>query len=338
MRRRFLVLLLAGFLVVVGVFWYSGPEAVVRDVLRFDVRFLLVLFFFQVLIMVLWAVKWRVVLRHSDVSFWNVLLVSFAGYFVNNLTQVNMAGGEPVMAYLLPKVDEGVNTERSAASVIVNTFLTVFPVFGFILLAVFLALSYDLPWVFSLVLLAGGFVVALVFCILVLLFVREDYSRRLVLFSIRVLRRSPVGFMREHALDAEHRIDSIIANFNDAVRKTTADRSILLAGVFISTVIWCIYIFQTYVIFNAIGFTVPLHAVVVVKVVTVVAGFLSITPGAVGFFEGVSAWLFSLYGIPLPTATAAVFIERFFTYWVGNLIGFLSLAYLGASYLLDRVT
>jgi uncharacterized protein (TIRG00374 family) len=79
-----------------------------------------------------------------------------------------------------------------------------------------------------------------------------------------------------------------------------------------------------------------LQTILIVKVGTIIIGFLSITPGAVGIWEGVSTWLFSLYDIPLSTATAAVFIERLFSYWIGNLIGFLALAYLGASYLLEK--
>ena len=46
--------------------------------------------------------------------------------------------------------------------------------------------------------------------------------------------------------------------------------------------------------------------------------------------------LFNLYDIPLSTATAVVFIERFFSYWIGNIIGFLAMVYLGASYLLEK--
>ncbi|MFH1055054.1 MAG: flippase-like domain-containing protein, partial [Candidatus Altiarchaeota archaeon] len=105
MRWRFLLLFLLGVAIMLGVFAYSGPEEVVRSLLNFNFQYFMVLLGLQGFLMFLWAVKWRVVLRHSKVSFRNVLLVSFAGYFANNLTPVNMAGGEPLMAYLLPKVD-----------------------------------------------------------------------------------------------------------------------------------------------------------------------------------------------------------------------------------------
>jgi len=309
---------------------------VVEGMLKFNFKYLVLLFFIQILVMVLWAVKWRVVLRHSNVSFRSVLLVSFTGYFANNLTPVNMAGGEPVMAYLLPKVDKNINTEQSAASVIVNTFLTVFPVFGLILLAIILGFSYNLPLKLALVLLAGGFVVAIAFFSIVLLFVRPVYSRTLITFSIGLLKKLPVSSLRGHALDAEKRVDGIIDNFNDAMRKTMTDKTILLTGILISTLIWFMYMFQTYLIFRFIGFPVPLQTILVVKVATIIIGFLSITPGAIGIWEGISAWLFKLYEIPLATATAAVFIERLFTFWIGNLIGFLAMTYLGASYLLKK--
>ncbi|MFH1126018.1 MAG: flippase-like domain-containing protein [Candidatus Altiarchaeota archaeon] len=336
MRLRFILLFLLGVLIILGVFFYSGPEAVVRDLLKFNFKYFVLLFFIQVFLMVFWALKWRVVLKHYNVSFRNVLLVSFAGYFANNLTPVNMAGGEPVMAYLLPKVDKNISTESSAASVIVNTFLTIFPVFGLILLAIILGFSYNLPLKLALVLFVGGSVVAFVFFAVLFLFVKQEYSRRIITFAIRFLKKFPLVFISEHALNAEKRIDAIIDNFNDAMNKTMTDKTIMLSGIAISTIIWLGYILQTYLIFNFIGFPVPLQTILVVKIVAIMIGFLSITPGGVGIWEGVSAWLFSLYNIPLSTATAAVFIERLFTFWIGSFIGFLAVVYLGGSYILEK--
>jgi len=288
------------------------------------------------LTMVLWAVKWRLVLRHTKVSFKSVLTVSFAGYLANNLTPVYMMGGEPLMAYLLPKVDRHINVEKSAASVIVNTFLTVFPVFGLILLAVVLGFRYDIPLQLSAVLFVAGCVVALVFFAVLLLFFKQEYSRKLITFTIGLAKRMPVAFLREHALDAEERVEGVIAGFNKAMRKTMTDKGILVSGISISTLIWAVYVGQTYVIFRMLGVEVPLETILIVKVVSLVTSFISITPGAIGIFEGLTTWLFSLYRIASSTALAAVLIERLFSFWIGNLIGFLAIAYLGAGYLLKK--
>jgi uncharacterized protein (TIRG00374 family) len=336
MRWRFLLLFLLGVVIMLGVFAYSGPEEVIQSILKFNFTYFVVLLCVQVFIMFLWAVKWRVVLRHSKVSFRNVLLVSFSGYFANNLTPVNMAGGEPLMAYLLPKVDRHVSTERSAASVIVNTFLSSFPVFGFIFLAIIVGFSYNIPIQLALILFIGCIAVAVAFFAVMLLFVKQEYSRRLITLVIGILKKVPLRVLRNHALNAEKRIDTVIHNFNDAMRKSMTDKTILVAGIAISTLIWVIYIFQTYVIFQMLGYPVPMQTILIVKVVAIIIGFLSITPGGVGIWEGLSSWLFSLYSIPLPKATAAVFIERLFSFWIGSFIGFLALAYLGASYLLKK--
>ncbi|MDD5111509.1 MAG: flippase-like domain-containing protein [Candidatus Altiarchaeota archaeon] len=328
--------MLLGVLLVAFVFWYSGPEEVVRAVLRVSPVYFVLLLFLQLFMMLLWALKWWIVVRHLGVSFRSIFLVSSAGYLFNNLTPVNMLGGEPVMAYLLPKVDKNINTERSAASIVVNTFFTLFPVLGLALLAVALGLDDDVSLQMGLPLFAGALVVGGVLVVSVFFLVRLDYSRYLVAWTIGLLKRLPVGFLRAHALDAERRVDSIIENFNDSMRKSMADRGVLLLGVCISTVIWAIYILQTKLIFDFMGFSVPVGTVVRVKIAAIVIGFFSITPGAVGIWEGVNTWLFSLYAIPLSTATAAVFIERFFSFWVGNVIGLLAIVYIGASYLLEK--
>jgi uncharacterized protein (TIRG00374 family) len=150
------------------------------------------------------------------------------------------------------------------------------------------------------------------------------------------LKKVPVDFLREHAIDAEKRVDRIIENFNDSMHKTMADKSILASGILLSSIIWFLYFFQTYIIFQFIGYPVAFETILIVKIATIVIGFLSITPGAVGIWEGISTWLFSLYSIPASTAAAAVFIERLFTFWIGSFIGFLAMAYLGASYLLEK--
>jgi len=169
-----------------------------------------------------------------------------------------------------------------------------------------------------------------------LLFVKQEYSHRLIMLVIGLLKKVPLKMLRNHALDAEKRVDAIIRNFNDAMRKSMTDKTVVVTGIAISTLIWVIYIFQTYVIFLMLGYPVPLQTILIVKIVAITIGFISITPGGVGVWEGFSAWLFSLYAIPLSTATAAVFIERLFSFWIGSFIGFLALAYLGAGYLLKK--
>ena len=333
--HKFVLLFLAGLLIVGCVLYWAGTEDVYNQVLKLSFTYFLLFLAVQIAMMVLWALKWWIILRQHKISFWRLLPVSFFGYLMNNLSPMTMAGGEAFRAYMLGRVEK-ISTEDSAASVVIDLFLEVFPLMIMIVLSIFIVLTYDIPYIIAVILgLAGLFVLAVLLFILVLI-VNERVSHLLITHAIRLMCCIPISFLRNHALDAKTRIDKILVNFQKTLRTSVKDNTVLFFGVIIASIIWFLSILRMYLIFQMLGVEIPLSAIVMVRVVITALTFLSVIPGGLGIWEGGSTWFYSLFGIAAPVAMAATLIERLFSFWIGSAIGFAATVYLGATKIVKK--
>ncbi|HHQ44975.1 MAG TPA: flippase-like domain-containing protein [Candidatus Altiarchaeales archaeon] len=331
MRRvRFFVLVLLGFLIIFGVMFKVGFTSVLRQVLGMGFGWFLIFLGIQAVMMFLWALKWRVVLLDYDISFKRILPVSFMGYFMNSMTPMGMAGGEPVRAYVLGKTED-ISVEDSAASVIVDLFLEIFPLLFLILLAIYYVVSFDVGVLAFTLLLASAIAISCFLAFILLLVVNEGLANLIVGKSVGLAARIPVKFLKNHALDAKKRMDEIRFNFRCAMKSAMFNKKILFFGTIISSVIWFLNILRVYLIFQMLGVELSIPVLVVTRITVVAVSFASIIPGAVGLWEGSTTWIFSVFGILPATAMAAALIERFFSYLIANIIGFISASYLGYS-------
>ncbi|MFH1404132.1 MAG: flippase-like domain-containing protein [Candidatus Altiarchaeota archaeon] len=335
-RHRFIVLFFFGVLIVMSLVLWVGFWEVLRDLAFMNLKYFMILLCIQFVMMFLWAVKWSIVLRHSKASFRKILPVSFVGYLINNLTPISMAGGEPIRAYLLSRVDD-ISTEDSAASVIVDLFLEVFPLLGLVLLGIGLSFMYNVSVGVALLLGVAGLFILFVSAVIMTLFVNERISLRMIEVTLGLIERIPVGFLRDHAKDAKTRIDDIIGNFMSSMRKTMMDWRIITVGVLVSTLNQMLWIFRMYIIFNMMmGLNLPWDVVLIGRITVAAASFASIIPGGLGIWEGVGTWVYSMFGVAASSAMAANLVERLFSYWIGSAIGLAAAAYLGVTEYIKR--
>jgi uncharacterized protein (TIRG00374 family) len=314
---------------------YVGFWSVVEQFFTLGLKWFLVFLGLQLVLMFLWCLKWWTILRRYGIPFRRLLPVSFFGYFMNNITPMGLAGGEPIRAYVLSKVED-ISFEDSAASVIVDLFLEVLPLLFMILLAIYYVFYFGVgPIVFILLSVAFVFISFVLFFIL-LLAVNEKLAETIIEKTVSLVAKIPVGFLKDHALDAKTRLDSVIQNFKDAMRTTLTDSKLIFAGTIISTLVWAVNIFRVYLIFRMLGVDLTFPVLIVTRVTVLSVSFLGVIPGALGFWEGTTTLVFSYFGVLASTAMAAVLVERLFSFIVANLIGFSSAAYLGYTHLVSR--
>ncbi|MFH1721884.1 MAG: flippase-like domain-containing protein [Candidatus Altiarchaeota archaeon] len=332
-KRGFVGLFSIGLLLILTVFVWVGPGQVVDSLRLLSLRYVVLFFGIQVLMMVLWALKWWVVLSPQRVPFSKVLPASFVGYLFNCLTPANMAGGEPARAYVLSKIDK-ISAERSAASVLVDLFLEILVIFLFVVITLFIALTYDLPSIlYAVMLLVALFMLGLFF-LFSYLPVNESFSRSM--FHKIISFASHFPFIRGHAMEASSRIDKIVDNFMDALKINLDNPKLLGAGFLISIFIWAISIYRSYLIFLMLGVEISPAILIIVRVVVAAISLFSVIPGATGIFEGSSTWLFHLFSIDARTALAATLIDRLFSFWLGMALGVAASLYLGTNHIIKR--
>jgi len=311
----------------------AGPQEVVEALKSLNFTSFLILLIIQLLIQLSWALKWWVVLRSSKVSFKKVLPVSMVGYLVNGITPAGMAGGEPARAYILSRIDK-ISTEKAAASVIVDLFLDIFPLIFFIIIAIGMTLTSPLCMGVTYLLILSGLVLTFFFILVLMLPFNEKFTGEVVHSILRAACHLPL--IKNHALTTIQRVEHIIHEFHQAMNETMTDSYVLFTGIFISFITWILHISRAYLIFLFLGYNISPATIIIVRITVSAVSFIPFTPGALGVWEGVGTWLFTLFDIPASIGLAATLIDRFFTYWFGNLLGIIASVYLGIMHLVMK--
>jgi hypothetical protein len=278
---------------------------------------------------VLAAFKWRIILRHSAVRMRNIIPATFVGYFVNNITPIGLAGGEPVKAYIISKTDK-IPMTTAISSVIVDLFLEIAPMFLFSGFAIYLIFTRHA----SIVLILFLAIIALSLIALFILAVNTVLSKR---FSLTIIKKLVDILLKIPLLKAQVKhllpeAEKISEEFNDAIRLHMLDNTILIFGTVLSFIVWGIRFLRTYLIFQVIGITVDFPTVIAVETMVSVLSFIPLFPGAIGIWESSSTVLYTMMTQPSvgeATAAAATIINRFYLFFIPIILGILAAIYLG---------
>ncbi|MFH0861540.1 MAG: flippase-like domain-containing protein [Candidatus Altiarchaeota archaeon] len=275
----------------------------------------------QLGIMVLMALKWFVIIRRYGVSFMNVLHTSFIGAMVNNLTPASILGGETIKAYAISKTDK-IKMETAFATVFVDIFITLFPIFVLTLLAIILALSYSFDYRITLTLIAVGlFTLVLVYASVSVLMNRKP-SMYLFKGIVKALKRVP--FLRNQITGVESRVDEIFLSFHRSIRDTMTDKWTLYLSIFVSSWVWILSIVRIYLLLHALGIPMSFGQVTIIYTIMIAVSILPILPGALGIWEIIGTGLLTFLGVPMAAAAAVVVFDRILSYWLPIFLGFLS--------------
>ncbi|MFH1055102.1 MAG: flippase-like domain-containing protein [Candidatus Altiarchaeota archaeon] len=289
----------------------------------------------QAVIMLLNSLKWYVLLRRYAVSFVNVFTTSLIGSMVNNLTPAGVAGGEPIKAYVLSRIDK-IKMEKAFATVFVDLFVTILPVLLLDLLAIMLIFHYSfdlrIAWLLAIISL---FLIALIAASFSILLDREPsmkfFNRLLAIFA-------RISFLRRHVLRVESRVDELFSSFHRGIKDNMMDVWTLSVALLISSLVWVLSIVRIYLIFVLLGVSVNFDVILIVYTVMVTVGALPLLPGAIGLWEWVGTGLFTLFGISLEVAAVIVFLDRILFFWAPIIAGFLASLHVGLNVmrLVDR--
>ena len=327
-------LFLLSLALIAGILYYVGFNETVGVMLRIQPAYFLLLLALQLFTMCLSAVKWRLILRHVKVSFKNVLAATFVGYFINNITPIGLAGGEPVKAYLLSK-KERIAPEKAFSSVVVDLFLEIIPIFLLSSVAIFLIISNGISIEIAMVIIAASLVLLLLFILSLTLAINKEYSLKIIGALLCSLSRLP--YMKDKAEKLHLELDEIYGKFNEAMKEQMLDNYILLFGTCISITVWCLRLLRVYIIFLAIGIKMPLSTLIIVQAFAIVVTFIPISPGALGIWEGTNIALFVLLGGPVGVtavkAATVTMIDRIIFYVFPTVLGILSAMWLGVDVL-----
>lgn len=93
--------------------------------------------------------------------------------------------------------------------------------------------------------------------------------------------------------------------------------------------VWTLDVIRLKLVALALNIDLSLNLIVTISVLTFILGALPLTPGGLGIIEGGLISLLLYFGLSLASASSFVFLERFISYGLSSVIGFIYLSYYG---------
>jgi len=252
------------------------------------------------LIMLLFAVRWRFVLKTLgyNVPFMDVFGFRVIEYGISYITPSGKAGGEPVRAALLMKrgisFKEGLSTVFADKTIELSVSLLFF-IFGILTLA----LGYALP--------AGLNIILILVSLILLFLIWKFYSRVLrgktVFVALyRFLHLDRIKFMAKY--------QQAIVEFEQPIIKFyTEKRKAFFIALSLSIMILCLSLVEYKLVLLMLGIDAPLSTIFMVLSVVGIA-FLVPVPMGLGSLEAFQVALFSVLGIGSASGIGLAMITR----------------------------
>ncbi len=264
-------------------------------------RYVILAVLAYVLSVYLFAVRWRQVLAciGYDLKASSLVPVYFGAIFINNITPGgNMATGESFRILWANK--------RFGISYI-DAFKTIF----------FERLVEAIPVMFLLIYILDSFPS---FEIKFIPMVDRLTLNSILLFLLTLLALAlAILFFRE-------RFTSFLSNVQ---KNWKLFKSSFIPVLLLSCGVWTLDIIRLKLVALALNIDLSLNLIVTVSILSFLLGALPLTPGGLGIVEGGLISLLLYLGLPLGPAGSFVFLERFISYGVSSLMGFLYLSYYG---------
>lgn len=260
---------------------------------RVSVLYLLLAIFVYYFSVLIYALRWKLVLRGmgKDVPFPELVKSILASIFMNNITPMSRSGGEVLRIAWISrrgKVPVGLST----MSVVYERILETIPVF--VLFLVGMLYFSSMP----------GFLFVLGVIGIALVWIRwEDFVR----ISLRVFKASV----------SDEEMERIVS-----LRRC---HNITLWGILLSSAIWILDVVRLKLITLAFGLHLSLSILVVVSIANLILGLVALTPGGVGIIEGGLVGTLTHFGLPLAMAVSVTLLERFVSYVLSTVVGFVVL-------------
>ena len=264
------------------------------------IRYVILAFLTYILSVYLFAVRWQKVLfsigyRLKATGLFPIL---FGAIFVNNLTPANRTGGEP-LRILWAKKSFGITYTDGFISILFERVVEAVPIS---LLLIYVL--YEFPSLKINLLAYKNF-----------LSLNSAYILVLGLFLTGMI----TWFFRE-------RFAPVFKNIQQSWKQLNTS---FLPALGLSCAVWILDIVRLKYIALALNLDLSLYIIVSVSILYLLLGLLPLTPGGLGIVEGGLISLLLYFGLPLASAGSFVFLERFISYGLSSLIGFLYLFYYG---------
>ncbi|ASI99016.1 lysylphosphatidylglycerol synthase transmembrane domain-containing protein [Thermococcus celer] len=241
----------------------------------------------------IYALRWKIVLAGMgrDLPLLDLLKVTLSSIFVNNVTPMSRGGGEILRVTWVSKKHQ-IPIALSTISIVYERIVEIVPVMFLLLLGI----TYFAAQVLS--------IAALFMLFILLIWLKwEEFIR----ISVKILK---IQLTQEELL-----------KISELKRKPSLN--ILAVG--LSSMVWILDIARLKLIALAFGWDPNIGLLALISLANLLFGLMAFTPGGVGIVEGGLFGTLTYFGIPSTLAISVTLIERFISYVLSTIVGFLVL-------------
>ena len=264
------------------------------------IHYFILAFLVYLLSVYLFAVRWQQVLCSIgyDLKATNLVPVIFGGIFANNLTPASRAGGEPLRIFWVNK-RFGINYTDGFMSILFERLVEAIPIGMLLIYVLYSFPSLDLEFLP----ITNGLTLS------------STYILLSAFFAAGLL----MWFFRE-------KLSSLFSSVQQNWRQLHKS---FIAALLLSTGVWILDVIRLKLLALALNLPLSLHVIATVSILYLLLGSLPITPGGLGIVEGGLISILLYFGLPVASASSFVFLERFISFGLSSVIGFLYLFYYG---------
>lgn len=266
------------------------------------IRYVILAFLVYLLSVYLFAVRWQQVLYCIGYTLkaTDLFPILFGAIFVNNLTPANRTGGEPLRMFWANK-RFGISYTDAFITILFERLVEAIPIILLLFYVLYLFPSLEIKFLPQKNILT----------------LSSTYLLLLAFLATGIL----MWIFRE-------RFTVFLKDIQQNWRKLNKS---FIPALLLSSAVWILDIIRLQLIALALNLHLSLYIIAAVSVLYLLLGLLPITPGGLGIVEGGLISLLLYFGLPLASSGSFVFLERFISFGLSSLIGFLYLFYYGGA-------
>lgn len=266
------------------------------------IRYVILAFLVYLLSVYLFAVRWQQVLSSigHNLKATDLLPILFGAIFVNNLTPANRTGGEPLRMLWVNK-RFGISYTDAFITILFERLVEAIPIILLLFYVLYFVPSLDIKFL----------------PLKNILTLNSTYLFLLASLATGIL----IWIFRE-------RFTVLLKDIKQNWKKLHKS---FIPALLLSSGVWILDIVRLQLIALALNLNLSLHIIASVSILYLLLGLLPITPGGLGIVEGGLISLLLYFGLSLASSGSFVFLERFISFGLSSLIGFLYLFYYGGS-------
>ena len=292
---------------------FFGITEIISTIMSSNLLFVLLAGLCFVATICLYAIRLKFISKkYGSISFLHALKIAFVGLFINAVTPIAKAGGEPVKIYMLKEGYKEDGGSKASAVICIDLFVEMLSCYiTFAVILIYILFTTVLPPI-----LLYAFIVFLVVFFVLMVVALKLFLSKHMLSNVVDWLTNKLSFIKKI-----HKKKFTILPFQECFRDLLTDKKRMTKVLVVSFLTKVFEVARVWFVFLALSTVVPIDTILILWCVLLVIGLLPLFPGGLGIIELGGTSAFILLGVTQSIAAGGMLLDRFITFWLVILLG-----------------